>query len=157
MRECEPTTNRPPTAGTSRGDGAASSVDASVSSCGDSREDNSTGSACDQAGERDYIRSLLDYYVWLPGTAVVTSRNDRRCARELFRRGASIALVKAAMVVAVTRRTFRAGGPLPRVRALHFFLPVVDELLEVPADPGYVAYLEGKLKPLAEAKRASGR
>jgi hypothetical protein len=58
------------------------------------------------------------------------------------------------MVLAVARRTFRQGHPLPRVRALHFFLPVIDELLEVPCEPGYARYLEQKLRPLAAAKVA---
>jgi hypothetical protein len=164
MTERETTTPRHPTTRDTRrravrsvvrGDDAASSVDAPVSSYGDSRGANPKGCASDPAGERDYVRALLDYYLWLPGTAIVTSRNDRRCARALFRRRIPLALVKAAMVVAVARRTFRAGEALPRIRALHFFLPVVDELLEAPFDPDYVGYLEDKLRPLAEAKRAS--
>jgi len=61
-------------------------------------------------------------------------------------------VVRGAMVVAVARRTFRRGDPLPRVRALHFFLPVIDELLEFPCEPGYVRYLEHKLQPLIAEK-----
>jgi hypothetical protein len=57
------------------------------------------------------------------------------------------------MLTAVARRTFRSGAPLARVRALHFFLSVIDELLEVGVDPGYVQYLELKLRPLAAEKR----
>ena len=56
------------------------------------------------------------------------------------------------MAVAVERRTFRRGDPLPRVRALHFFLPVIDELLDVPCEPRYARYLEDKLRPLAAAR-----
>lgn len=66
-------------------------------------------------------------------------------------------MVKAAMLIAVTRRTFPRGDPLPRIRALHFFLPVSDELLEVGVDPGYVQYLEFKLQPLAAQKRETLR
>jgi hypothetical protein len=58
------------------------------------------------------------------------------------------------MVVAVARRTFRRGDPLPRVRAVHYFMPVVEELLEFPCDPGYVQYLERQMRPLADAKAA---
>jgi len=102
--------------------------------------------------ECDYVRAILDCYLNLPGTASVTSRHDRKCARALFRRGIPFDVVKAAMVVAVARRTFRDGDPLPRVRALHFFLPVIDELLEEPCIPGYVDYLEQKLQREAAAK-----
>ena len=56
------------------------------------------------------------------------------------------------MLTAVARRAFRRGDPLPRIRALHFFLPVIDELLEVGVDIGYVQYLEFKLQPLAAQK-----
>jgi hypothetical protein len=40
------------------------------------------------------------------------------------------------------------------VRALHFFQPVINELLEVPCEPGYARYLEQKLGPLAAGKAA---
>lgn len=105
-----------------------------------------------ESAERDYVRGILECYLSLPGTASVTSRHDRSCAQALFRRGVPLDVVKGAMVVAVARRTFREGDPLPRVRALHFFLPVIDELLEEPCIPGYVEYLEQKLRTLAVNK-----
>jgi hypothetical protein len=136
------------------GSGAASSAGARVSwSCG-SPERSLTESGWRGAAEAEFIRAVLDYYLWMPGTATVVSRHDRACARGLFRRGVPLQLVKDAMAVAVARRTFRQGDPLPRVRALHFFLPVIDELLEVPCEPGYARYLEHKLRPLAAVKVA---
>ena len=107
-----------------------------------------------RAHERDYVSAVLEFYVWLPGTAAVTSRHDRRCARMLFARGVPVELAKSAMVVAIARRTFRTGQPLPRVRALHFFVPVIEELAESPCEPGYVEYLELRLRPLAAEKAA---
>jgi hypothetical protein len=104
--------------------------------------------------EREYVSAVLECYLWLPGTASVVSRNDRRCAQQLYRRGVPLAIVRSAMIVAVARRTFRSGDPLPRVRAVHYFLPVVEELQEFPCDPGYVEYMQGRLRPLAEAKTA---
>src|SRR5262249_23288421 len=110
----------------SRGFDAASSARArALSSCG-SPERSLQGSGCNSSVEPDFVRAVLDYYLWLPGTATVVSRHDQACARALFRRGVPLEVVKGAMVVAVTRRTFRRGDPLPRVRALHFFLPVID-------------------------------
>jgi hypothetical protein len=38
------------------------------------------------------------------------------------------------------------------VRTLHYFLPVVEEVLELPPDPGYVQYLAAKLQPLVAEK-----
>lgn len=137
-----------------RGPDAASSADARVSSSCGSAETSQTESGWKGAAEAEFVRAVLDYYVWLPGTTTITSRCDRACARALFRRGVPLEVVRDAMVVAVARRTFRQGDPLPRVRALHFFLPVIDELLEVPCEPGYARYLEHKLHPLAAEKAA---
>lgn len=150
-REQPPGAHRIAKALEGRGADAASSAGARVSSsCGSPK----TSPKASGAAQAEYVRAALDYYLWLPGTAAVTSRHDRACARGLFRRGVSLDVVKDAMVVAVARRTFRSGGPLARVRALHFFLPVIDELLEIPCEPGYVRYLEQKLRPLAADKAA---
>lgn len=137
-----------------RGSDAASSAGARGSSCCGSPEKSPTESGWKGAAEAEFVRAVLDYYLWLPGTATVVSRHDRACARALFRRGVPLEVVRGAMAVAVARRTFRQGHPLPRVRALHFFLPVIDELLEVPCEPGYARYLEQKLGPLAAVKAA---
>jgi hypothetical protein len=131
----------------------ASSVAAPGSSSSGSPPRSLKGSGHGPRAKGDYVRAVLDCYLWLPGTGTVTSRHDRRCARVLYTRGVPLELVKAAMLTAVARRTFRRGDPLPRIRALHFFLPVIDELLEVGVDVGYVQYLEFKLQPLAAQKR----
>lgn len=130
--------------------------------CVGEQESSSSGSAAQRPkergtsnlAEREYVQAVLDCYLWLPGTASVISRHDRRCAQGLFRRGVPLEVVKSAMLVAVARRTLRRDDPLPRVRAVHYFLPAVEELLEFPCDPGYVRYLEHKLRPLAAAKVA---
>lgn len=152
-----PETHRIAKLGERRGSDAASCAGAGVpSSCG-SQETSLTESGWKGAAEAEFVRAILDYYLWLPGTSTVVSRHDRACARALFRRGVPLEVVRGAMAVAVARRTFRQGHPLPRVRALHFFLPVIDELLEVPCEPGYALYLEHKLRPLAAAKAAESK
>lgn len=138
--------------------GAASAGEQESSSCG-SPDSTPKESASSDLSEHEYVRAVLERYLWLPGTSTVTSRHDRACARALFGRGVPLDVVKSAMLLAVARRTFRGGNPLPRVRALHYFLPVVQEVLEFPdrRDPSYQSYLERKLQPLAAAKRnASG-
>jgi hypothetical protein len=97
---------------------------------------------------------MLDLYLWLPGTPRLTSRHDRRYAKRLFERGVPLAVVMTAMIVAVARRTFRAGEPLPPIRAVAYFGPAVEEVLELAPDPGYVRYLKNKLRPFAEGKVA---
>ena len=67
-------------------------------------------------------------------------------------------MVEAALLLAATRRALREPylRPLPRVRALHYFAPVVRELLENPKDPDreYLVCLLRRLRPLAELKLA---
>jgi len=46
-------------------------------------------------------------------------------------------------------------GPLRAQQRV--FLPIVEELLEQPVDPGYPEYLESKLLPLADAKAEAAR
>ena len=135
----------------------AGAVSGSVSSSSGSAQRSPKESVSRDPLERDYVRAVLDCYLWLPGTSSLTSRHDRRCAQQLYRRGVSLEVVRSAMLVGVARRTFRHGGPLPRVRAVHYFLPVVEEMLEFPCDPEYVQYVEHLLRPLADAKRASGK
>ena len=104
--------------------------------------------------ERIYLEAVLAAYSSLPGTPVRPSRQDRRLARDLCRRGVPLSTVRAALLLAVARRTIRSGPPLPPVRTLHYFLPAIDEVLEQPLVPEYVDYLAAKLKPFASQKSA---
>ena len=54
--------------------------------------------------------------------------------------------LRSALLLATARRTLRSGPPLPPVRTLHYFLPAIEEVLQLPPDPGYVEYLAAKLK-----------
>jgi hypothetical protein len=135
---------------------AVSAASGQASSPSGSAGNTLKGSGSEDPQERDYVRAVLECYLGLPGTSTVTSRHDRRCAEQLYRRGIPLDVVRSAMVVAVARRTFRRGTPLPRVRAVAYFLPAVEEQLEFRSDPGYVQYLEDKLRPLAAAKAMQG-
>ena len=121
-------------------------------------QDRFTRSSATAAG-RIYLEAVLDRYLWLPGTPTRTSRNDRRLARALYERGVPLAVVQAALVLGAARRAFRSESapPLPPIRTLHFFLPIVEELLDEPVDTGYPEYLENKLLPLADAKAVALR
>ena len=104
--------------------------------------------------ERVYLEAVLETYSSLPGTPARPNRQDRRLARDLCRRGVPLRTVRTAMLLAAARRTLRSGPPLPPVRTLHYFLPAIEEVLEIPPDPGYVEYLAAKLKPFASQKSA---
>lgn len=104
--------------------------------------------------ERVYLDAVLATYSSLPGTPIQPSRRDRALARELCRRGVPLRTVRTALLLAAARRTLRSGPPLAPVRTLHYFLPAIQEVLELPPDPAYVDYLAAKLKPFASQKTA---
>jgi hypothetical protein len=111
--------------------------------------------------QRRYVRAVLARYVWLPDTPSQTSRHDRRLAHTLYERGVSLLVVEAALLLAGTRRALREPwlAPLPRVRSLHYYIPVVAEVLENPREPDldYLTCLLRRLRPLAELKQARRR
>ena len=92
----------------------------------------------------DYVRGVLILYCGLPHTAARRpSPLDRRLAEQLFDQGISLATVEAALLLAIARRNARHPDlpPLPPVRSLAYFLPVVEELRFDLPDLGYLAYL----------------
>lgn len=103
---------------------------------------------------RRYITQVIDLYCSLPDTSGRARAADRRLAAELCDRGIALVLVQDALWLASARRRSRApdAPPLAPVRSLHYFLPLVDELLEKPLPPGYRDYLRHKLDA---AKRCS--
>jgi hypothetical protein len=59
--------------------------------------------------------------------------------------------VENALVQAATRRLIRPADapPLGTVRSLAYFLPVIDEVLELRVSPDYFQYLRRKLHRIA--------
>jgi hypothetical protein len=70
-------------------------------------------------------------------------------AEILYDRGVSLEQVKAALLLAVVRHSFRPrdAAPLNPVRSLHYILPLLDEIRLNPPDPSYLRYLQSKLEP----------
>ena len=86
-----------------------------------------------------YVSSVLTLYVDLPDTPLRDSVPDQRQARIWFDRGVPVEVVETALLLACLRRKARPSDvpPLPRVRSLAYFQPVVEELQEHPAPGGY--------------------
>ena len=90
-----------------------------------------------------YVDAVLALYRRLPDVATRPRTADRELARDLYRRGVSIAVVEAALALATTRRRARPAGLTPRspVRSLHYYLPVIEELRTMTPVDGYLDYL----------------
>ena len=79
-----------------------------------------------------YVAAVLTLYVDLPDTPLRASPPDQRQARIWFDRGVPLAVVETALLLASLRRMVRPPDvpPLPRIRSLAYFQPVIEELLE---------------------------
>ncbi len=96
---------------------------------------------------RRYVATVLECYVQLPHTPNRPRKNDRCLAKRLFNQKTPLDIVKAAFILATSRRTFRPGNasPLEPIRSLAYFLPVVEELQRTPLDPIYVHLVKQRL------------
>ena len=90
-----------------------------------------------------YVRAVIRCYRRVIGAGVRARREDHRLAADLHRRGVPLAIIEAALLLAMARRRARPSEapPLSPVRSLHYFLPVVQELLQAPPPRDYLDYL----------------
>ena len=94
------------------------------------------------------VQHLLDLYCGLPHTAARRpSPADRRLAAQLCDQAIPLELIEAAFLLTIARRNDRAlqAPPLPPIRSLAYFLPVIEELHTNPLDPGYLQYLRSRV------------
>jgi len=98
-------------------------------------------------GQEEYVLKVLEAYRKTPGTMGTIRRADRLLAAQLYQRGLSVKVVENALVLAATRRMIRPmdAPPLSTVRSLAYFLPVIEEVLELRVSPDYFEYLRCKL------------
>jgi hypothetical protein len=102
--------------------------------------------------QQDYLQALRSLYLQLPNTHRRFSRSDRQLASVLYQRGFSFDLVRSALLLATARRLAHdPDHPLPPVRSLHYFVPVIEEIQKQPLPTGYVQYLERKIRSLSSA------
>ena len=102
----------------------------------------------------DYVRRLLDAYRTTPGTCGAVRRPDRVLAAQLHQRGVPLEAVENAFVLAAARRLIRPAGaaPLGAIRALAYFSPVIEEVLQLQVGQAYFQHLRHKLQRAALAR-----
>ena len=101
----------------------------------------------DDDGQKEYIRQVLEAYRKTPGATGTVRRADRLLAAQLYQRGLSVKVIENALVLAASRRLLRpADAPsLGPIRSLAYFLPLIEEVLELRVSPDYFQYLRHKL------------
>ena len=104
--------------------------------------------------QEEYVRQVLEAYRKTPGTIGTVRRADRLLATQLYERGISVSVIEHAFVLAATRRLVRPvdASPLGTVRSLAYFLPVIEEVLDLRVSPDYFQYLRYKLARMARSR-----
>ena len=94
-----------------------------------------------------YRQTLIDLYLRLPDTPRRLSRFDLRLVHQLWQRQIPLTTVETAFLLASSRRAARRPDamPLGPIRSLHYFLPVIEELLTQAVPESYLPYLRSKV------------
>jgi hypothetical protein len=95
-----------------------------------------------------YVRCVLDLYRSIPDTPDRARPADRHLAATLEQRAIPLDIIAAAFVLATARRHYRdpQAPALTPVRSLHYYLPVINELLASPPPDEYRDHLRRKLE-----------
>ena len=97
-----------------------------------------------------YVEKVLQAYRQTPGTTGHVRRPDRLLAAQLHQRGVALHAVENALLLAAARRLLRpaTAPPLASVRSLAYFLPVIEEVLELNVSEDYFQHIRGRLQLL---------
>jgi hypothetical protein len=98
-----------------------------------------------------YVAAVVMAYVELPETPLSANLQDHRQAQRLHDRDIPLRIVESALLLGSLRRLIRPAElpPLPPIRSLAYFQPVIDELLVHPMPDNYLDYLRIKLNRFA--------
>ncbi len=101
----------------------------------------------EQAQREEYVRRVLEAYRQTPGTTGRVHQPDRLLAAQLYQRGVPLETVQNALLLAAARRLFRSpdASSLATVRSLAYFVPAIEEVLELKISPDYFRYVRNKL------------
>ena len=100
--------------------------------------------------QQDFVRRVLEAYRATPGACGAVRRPDRELAAQLHRRRVPLQAIENAFVLAAARRLARPTGspPLPVIRSLAYFLPVIEEVLQLNVSPEYFDHVRRTLQRL---------
>jgi hypothetical protein len=74
-------------------------------------------------------------------------RADRMLAAQLCQRGVAVTVIENAFVLAAARRLMRPADapPLGTIRSLAYFMPVIEEVLDMRVSQEYFQHVRRKL------------
>jgi hypothetical protein len=104
----------------------------------------------------EYVQIVINAYRTTPGTTGIIRRQDRLLAASLHQRGVPLIAVENALLLATARRLLRPDElpPLPTIRSLAYFSPVIDEVLTLPVSQDYFHYLRHKIARVITSHQA---
>jgi hypothetical protein len=103
--------------------------------------------------QHEYVRRVLEAYRTTPGTSGKVRRADRLLAAQLHERGVPLEAVENAFLLAAARRMIRPSeaAPLGTIRSLAYFVPLIEEVLEMKNSKLYFQYVRSKLQRINTA------
>ena len=103
-----------------------------------------------------YVLAVLGLYVELPDTPSRASPLDEAWARRFFEQEIPFEMVQTALWLGSLRRRERSpqAPPLPGIRSLAYFQPIIEELRQTPVSNSYRAALRLKMQRLREEQQA---
>lgn len=98
-----------------------------------------------------FVAAVLSLYLDLPDTPIRYNSSDQALAQRLRDQQVPLPVIEAALLLASLRRLLRPQQlpPLPRIRSLAYFQPVIDELLQQPLTDSYLHFLRLKLRSVS--------
>jgi hypothetical protein len=100
----------------------------------------------DAAGR--YVAEVLRLYRATPTVLGRVRRADRALAHQLYEQHIPLYAVSNAFVLGAARRLLHNGfsAPMPPVRSLHYFLPLLREVLDRPPGPREIEQMVDRLR-----------
>jgi len=94
-----------------------------------------------------YRQAVISLYLRLLHTPPRLSRFDLRLLDQLWQRQIPLTVIETAFLLASLRRAARRPDamPLGPIRSLHYFMPVIEELLAQTVPESYLVYLRSKV------------
>jgi hypothetical protein len=86
---------------------------------------------------QEYLRAVIECYRKTPGVLGHVRRADRDLAARLYDQRIPLFVIEQACLLAAARRIRNNAfeAPLPPIRSLHYFLPIIQEIRERPPGP----------------------